>query len=229
MTVEKNTSPTSSLCARVFDRLVETGEVDGDPELEAHLGSCMACFRTLAELRDASRLAALMREAAPAVARDERAWTEAADRTTDAVMAALRGTVAPARARRVWSRVAAATTATAIAAVAAFAIVMAGRGRPAAPGATSDEVAAIESARLFTGDDLEEEGDVGDLDVATLRRLIERLRTGAPEQLAALSATEPGEGADMLVDDDARLSDELADLDQDALARVERSLAGSAL
>jgi hypothetical protein len=227
MSVEKSTSTMSPLCARVFDRLVETGAVDGDPELGAHLGSCIACFRTLAELRDAPRLAALMREAVPAVARDERAWAEAGDRTTDAVAAALRGTVAPARARRVWSRVVAATTV--FAAAAAFAILMAGPGRPPAPGATSDETAAVESARLLTGDDLDEEGDVGDLDVATLRRLIERLRSGAPDQLAALSASEPGEGVETLVDDDARLSDELADLDQDALVRVERSLAGSAL
>src|SRR5580698_1117119 len=89
----------SPLCARVFERLVETGEVGADPVLGEHLGSCVTCFRTLTELRDVPRLAGLLRETAPvAPAADDRLWEARAARTTAAVTAG-EGMTAPPRVR----------------------------------------------------------------------------------------------------------------------------------
>jgi hypothetical protein len=228
MTAGQNPSP---LCARVFDRLVESGDVVGDAELETHLGSCMACYRTLTELRDVPRLAAMMRAGASAERQeDSRFWTEAADHTTDAVMAAFRaGSPASLRARRVWARVAVATT---LVAAAAMVAIVVGRPQPLSPatvaGSTSGS-SVVESARLAADEDPSEDSDVADLDTTSLQRLIDRLRAGAPDQLAALAETESGDGMDGLVEDDAELSDELVELDQAALVRVQRSLSGSAL
>jgi hypothetical protein len=222
----------SPLCARVFDRLVESGDVVGDAELESHLGSCMACYRTLTELRDASRLAARMRAGASAERQplDDRDWTEVADRTTDAVMAALRAGSPPTRARRWWAR--AAVTTTLVAAAAAVAIFV-GRPRPfSLDGTAARSVpgsAAVASTRVVADEDLTEDDDVTELDISALRRLIDRLRAGAPDQLAALAETEEVDGTDGLVDDEAELADELVELDQAALMRVQRSLSGSAL
>ena len=62
MTRDQTTDP---LCARVFDRLAEGSDVGGEPELATHVGSCMACFRAMSELRDAPRLAAILRADPP--------------------------------------------------------------------------------------------------------------------------------------------------------------------
>ena len=55
-----------TLCAQVFDRMVEAGDLGGDATLLAHAGSCMACFRVLGELRDAARLKEILRASPPA-------------------------------------------------------------------------------------------------------------------------------------------------------------------
>ena len=46
------------ICRQVWDRSVEGRDVSDDPKLTAHVGSCVTCFRTLAEMRDVPRLAA---------------------------------------------------------------------------------------------------------------------------------------------------------------------------
>ena len=81
------------ICRQVWDRAVEAKaghDVMDDPALAAHVGSCVTCFRTLAELRDAPRLAAALQADAPAPAMSERFWDDLAARTTDAAAAALR-------------------------------------------------------------------------------------------------------------------------------------------
>ena len=218
---------TSPLCERVLQRLVEAGEVVDDPELGEHLGSCMACFRTMTELRDAPRLAALMREGASPEPQDGRFWQNAADRTTDAVVAALAGAWPATRVRRIWPRAAGVATSL-VAAVAVLAIVI-GRSRSPFPAGVPAVQPVAESARLPLDDDLGDGEDVADLDAPALRRLAARLRTGAPGELATLAAGDSNDGLDTVIDDDAHLGDELAELDQAALVRIERSLAGSAL
>ena len=91
------------ICRQVWDRAVESssgGDVMEDAALAAHVGSCMTCFRTLAELRDAPRVAAALRADAPAVPVSDRFWDDLAARTTAAASAALAGP----RKRRAWRR-----------------------------------------------------------------------------------------------------------------------------
>jgi hypothetical protein len=69
----------------------------------------------------------------------------------------------------------------------------------------------------------DEEADVAELDVGALHRLLDRLRPSAP---AALTAAGGGsaDAVDVLGDDEARVNEELADLDGDELRRVASSL-----
>jgi hypothetical protein len=237
----------SPLCARVFERLVETGEVGVDPVLVEHLGSCVTCFRTLTELRDVPRLVGLLRETAPvAPAADDRFWEVLAARTTAAVAAAEAMTAPPpspssaAPARRFEAlrrpratsfRGRVANAATAVAAAAAFAVM---RRPPAGFPARTQPAAvsgAVVAASRSTGDDEggEVAADVADLDGTALRRLLDRLRTGAPAVLTAFPTAEAGDSADGLGDDDRRVNDEVADLDGTALRRVASSLGASPL
>src|SRR5688500_1359891 len=82
----------SPVCQRVWDRLVQGADVSGDAELGEHLRSCMTCYRALAELRDAPRIAAMLRADAAGTAtgaRDESFWDQLATRTGDAAAAAM--------------------------------------------------------------------------------------------------------------------------------------------
>jgi hypothetical protein len=213
-------------CRQVWDRAVEGRDVMTDPTLAAHVGSCVTCFRTLAELRDVPRLAATLRASAPAVDAevDARFWDDLADRTTRAAAAALRR---PAR-----NRAARVVGFVAIAAAAAAAVVLvAGRTSiaPSGPAAARTAAAKI-AAGIYdeaTGDD---PVDVADLDESALRRLLARLRARAPRNVAALAAGgDVPESTDVAFDDDGQMNDELADLDGAALLRLEHSLAGASL
>ena len=86
------------ICRRVWDRAIEGRDVMEDAALAAHVGSCMACFRTVAELRDAPRVAAALRADVPAVPVSDRFWDDLAARTTHAAAAAM----ADAKRRPVW-------------------------------------------------------------------------------------------------------------------------------
>jgi hypothetical protein len=50
------------ICADIELRLVDGRPVADDPEVAAHVRSCLRCFRAASELRDVPRLAALLRE-----------------------------------------------------------------------------------------------------------------------------------------------------------------------
>jgi hypothetical protein len=235
------------LCTRVLERLVDEGEVGSDRVLAEHLGSCVTCFRTATELRDAPRVAEALRAAAAEAsspAPGERFWNDLAVRTTAAAEAALRGLALPApadirpapassRARRssVFTRTRAALFGTTVAAAAALVMVVHHPGTlssraPVAHG-PSVVVAAVRSAPDDeTG---EAAADVADLDGTALRRLLDRLSAGAPAVLTSFGAGDPGEASDTLGDDDRRVNDELADLDGTALRRVASSLGGSSL
>src|ERR1700690_459197 len=120
----------TALCARVFERLIDEGGVGADRVLAEPLGSCVTCFRTLTELRDAPRVADALREASSAQpAPSERFWEDLAVRTTAAAGAGLRGSGPlksnPVDLRRlsVSTRARVVLFATALAAAAAFAIV----------------------------------------------------------------------------------------------------------
>ena len=90
------------ICRQVRDHAVEGRDVMVDAALAAHVGSCVTCFRTLAELRDAPRLAAALRADAPAVSVSDRFWDDLAARTTTAAASAM--AAAPAGAEPCASR-----------------------------------------------------------------------------------------------------------------------------
>jgi len=210
------------VCRQVWERAVEGLDVMADGALAAHVGSCVTCFRTLAELRDAPRLAAALRADKPAVAVSERFWDDLAARTSDAAAAAL------ADRPRVRRRLRLTGFATVVAAAAAFVLVV-GRGHVAPPGAGTGTQAAPTAAAVGTYDEEAEPVDVADLDESALRRLLDRLRVRAPANVAALAAGgDTQDGLDAAIDDDG-VSDQLADLDGPALLRVARSLAGASL
>ena len=110
-------------------------------------------------------------------------------------------------------------------------------GIPAAPavlvsaarsGTTAPAVRAVAgestTGEATTGDaTADEEPDVAELDVGALHRLLDRLRPRAPAVLTA-PAGAAGDAADVLGDDEARVNEELADLDGDELRRVASSL-----
>jgi hypothetical protein len=238
--------PMPDICARVFEVLVDgTGDAelrpreDGDgttPEIAAHLGSCMRCFRVMTELRDASRLATAVRAAAPVLPEDDGFWEALARRTLDATAASMDGRVeavstampAPApipaldgRRRR---RLGAAAVAAVSALAAAVLLVPSVRApRPhLAPRATAGQA----SSAIPAGDEPWAAADVSELDGAALRRLLDRLGARAPQPLAH-SSTDVADAPD--VDDDTRVNDELAELDGPALLRVARSFERSRL
>lgn len=243
------------LCARVFEGLMDDGDVGADRVLSEHLRSCVTCFRTLTELRDAPRLAEALRGAtsAPQLVPSDRFWEDLAVRTASAVSVALSvegavvaapsmlgsasrppsATVGP-RGHRWWfsARTRAIVAATAVAAVATFAVVERRpapvfSSRAAAPRA-SGSAGTLERAAP-DDDSGEAAADIADLDGTALRRLLDRLRTHAPAVLTAAGASDSGEPSDALDDDDRRVNDELADLDGMALRRVASSLGASSL
>ena len=197
----------------------------GDAALAAHVGSCVTCFRTLAELRDAPRLAAALRADAPAVSVSDRFWDDLAARTTTAAASAMGGGTGRRRTLRVTG------FAAVVAAAAAAWVLVAGRASVvtppgAAPGGGRERPrrAARKKRRPTSA------VDVADLDESALRQLLKRLRARAPANVSALAAVGDAQDAsDPSFDDDGQVNDELAELDGPALLRIERSLAGASL
>jgi hypothetical protein len=216
-------------CGTVVERLVEAGGRPLDAATEEHLGSCMACYRAMTELRDLPRVADALRAAAPEVPADERFWEGLAARTTEAAAGALGGE-APraARPRGRWRARLASFGGLAIAAAAGWLLMV---RHPAGPqpvaGVGSGVAAGV--ARL-AGDEASGESlnDVAELDADGLRRLLERLGAHAPAALAGGGA-DATDAADIPADDEPRVSDEVAELDADSLRRVARSLERAAL
>jgi len=240
------------LCTRVLERLVDEGEVGSDRVLAEHLGSCVTCFRTSTELRDAPRVAEALRAAAAAAsspAPGEGFWNDLAVRTTAAAEAALRGLPplvpsepsdvrpAPASSRSrprppsVFTRTRAALFATAVATAAALVMVVHHPGTLSSRAPVAHGPGAVGAAVRSAPDDEtgEAAADVADLDGTALRRLLDRLSAHAPAVLTSFGAGDPGEASDTLGDDDRQVNDELADLDGTALRRVASSLGGSSL
>ncbi len=79
-------------CGAAVERLVEAGGRPAGSAVDAHVRSCMSCFRAMTELRDLPRVADALRAAEPPVpAPDDRFWEALARRTTDAVAVAVDG------------------------------------------------------------------------------------------------------------------------------------------
>jgi hypothetical protein len=105
-------------------------------------------------------------------------------------------------------------------------------GMPAAPAALVSAVRSRTTApsdrsgtRSVADDAMtDEEADVAELDAGALHRLLDRLGPHAPAALTAPSGGGAGDAADVLGDDEARVNEELADLDGDELRRVASSL-----
>jgi hypothetical protein len=220
------TDEMAPICRQVWERAFEGGDVMADAGLAAHVGSCVTCFRTLAELRDAPRLAAALCADAPAVPVSERFWDDLAARTSAAAASAL----APGASKRRYRLRATGISTTLAAAAAALVLVFSGRGpvappvggsaaapRAAAPGVAYDDEGAVDGV------------DVADLDESALRRLLDRLRASAPAHVAAIAAAgDAQDGSDPALDDEG-VSDQLAEMDGPALLRLERSLGGAPL
>jgi hypothetical protein len=219
MTTEDSRS--SPVCQRVWDRLVQGADVSSDAELGEHLGSCMACYRALSELRDAPRIAAMLRaDAAATGARDESFWDQLATRTGDAAAAAM----ARPRKRRPVRLAAVGAVLAAAASWMLFVRAPTSTTNGGAPGVSGAGVALVDDGTPSEEVDL---ADVAGMDETALRTLLERLRAGAGEA-GALAATNAADDADML-DDESELDEVLAELDGPALRRVQRSLAGTTL
>lgn len=231
-------------CGAAVERLVEGGGRPADSAVEAHVRSCMSCFRAMTDLRDLPRVADALRAAEPPVpSPDDRFWEALARRTTDAVAVAVDGgtpaTVKrPAAARPAsWRRFRASKAgsvyafgALAVAAAAGWVVMV---HRPAAPVGAS--APAVATASLSHDDSSGEAlSDVAELDATALRRLLDRLGRHAPAALAGgtrlvSDVQDSADTADIPADDEPRVSDEVADLDGDALRRVASSLHGAAL
>jgi hypothetical protein len=117
----------------------------------------------------------------------------------------------------------------ALAAAAAAALVLVAGRPPIAPrGAASRAIATAAATRTAGPDDeaaSDDAVDVADLDESALRRLLDRLRAHAPGKVASLAAArDTREAADVAFDDEGQMNDELAELDETALLRLERSL-----
>jgi hypothetical protein len=220
MTADDKLAP---ICRQVWERAVEGRDVTDDPTLVAHVGSCVTCFRTLAEMRDVPRLAAALREGAPAADVSDRFWDNLAAQTTAAAAAELRRPV-----RRRGARV---VSFVAVAAAAAALVLVSGRA-PIGPRGVAPRTVATATTTAGPEDEVASDDavDVADLDESALRRLLDRLRARAPGKVAAFAAVGgTRDGADLASDDDGQMNEELAELDGPALLRIERSLAGPAL
>lgn len=218
-TTTSDDAPSSPLCQRVWDRLVQGADVSGDAELSEHLGSCMACYRALSELRDAPRIAAMLRgdvAGGAASQRDERFWDQLAARTGDAAAAAM----ARAGKRRPLRVAAAGVMLAAAAALMLFLRAPGPANNGASPNVTGGGVAIVDEGAT------DEAGiaDVAALDEPTLQALLDRLRTAGEANALAATADDTD-----VFDDDADLDEVLAELDGPALRRVQRSLAGTTL
>ena len=223
-------------CGEVLERLVagtDRGGTAPDPAVAEHARSCMVCYRAMTELRDVPRLAETLREAAPAPDPGERFWEALAERAADGVSVALAGgaTARPPadRRRRLRARI---VSFGALAAAAAASWVMVAR-HPAPSIATHPATPVVAGVRGADGarsgaDDAGNGAlaDVADLDPDALHRLLDRLGRHAPAPLATASSDD---GADVPADDEARVTDEVAELDGAALRRVASSLEASAL
>jgi len=214
----------TAACAGVVERLVESGGGPLDAATEAHVGSCMACYRAMTELRDVPRVADALRAAAPDLPADERFWAALAARTTEAAAAAVTVEAArPVRSRGRWRVRLVSFGGLAVAAAASW-MLMVRHPAGTQPAAAPAGAAAIGAVR-WPGDEANGESlsDVAELDAAGLRRLLDRLGAHAPPALAG-GVADATDAADIPSDDEPRVSDEVADLDGDSLRRVATSL-----
>ena len=224
-------------CGEVVERLVAGADRGGgvqDPAVAEHARSCMACFRVMTELRDVPRLSEALREGAPAPDPGDRFWEALAERAADGVSVALaNGTAArPAsdRRRRLTGLRARIVSFGALAAAAAASwVMMARHPAPPMPTQTTAPVVAGATKPVRLGADEAGNGalaEVADLDPSALHRLLDRLGRHAP---AALANAASDDGADVPSDDEPRVTDEVAELDGDALRRVASSLQAGGL
>jgi hypothetical protein len=227
-------------CGRVFERLVEDPDAAaGDATLAAHLGSCLDCFRVLTELRDAARIADLLRRQAldeaagdgaspPAAALDPGAafWDRLTSRTVDAIAAApaptAMATPGPTRAAVRGFRRRPAVLVFAAAAVIVLGVLGGRLSRAPSPPVESAKTAprSIDEVGGDGLDDTSATADVAALETPELQRLLEGLRRSEPDEVSTWFDAD---------DDDAGFADQIAGLDAPALRRLARVLGGSTL
>jgi len=231
-------TPPGDRCSHVLERLVDDPEAgETDPTLAAHLGSCLDCFRVLTELRDAGRITELMRSATDEVPdMGPTFWSALAARTVDAIEAAV--PYAPARAahpgrRRAWVRdLARRSGAVLVGATAAAMVIGLLGGWPARAPRRAAEVERVAAVGVLDeigggGDSFDEAGAAGDvqaLEEPELRRLLDGLRRGEPEEVDEIDGWYGAAS-----EDEAGFADQISGLDGPALRRLARALGGSTL
>jgi hypothetical protein len=221
-------------CALVRERLVDAPNAAiVDPAVAAHLGSCLDCFRVLADLREAPRIAELLRSEDPVPSEPGAGfWDALAARTMEAAEAARARPATRSSARigswRGWARdLGRRPGAMLVGAAAAVAVIGALGGWPSrvpAPNLPHEASATRGSEELGGGDGFDESSvtsDVSALEAPELRRLLDGLRRGEPDEIDAWF--ESGS------DDEAGVADEISGLDVPALKRLARALGGSTL
>jgi hypothetical protein len=219
------TGPGDGPCARVFDRMVERGDLGGDAALAEHARSCMSCFRALAELKDVPRLKEILRASPPAgqPAAGDPFWDQLAARVSGAMVAGPTSRPAGRVGRRVGRRVAGGIGLALMVAAAAWVVAIRRPSTPNPGALVTTTMSLAPIANPLASDDASEVLEVGELDGKLLERLADRLRS--KHHLATFAAGDDGADGD----EDLQLNDELAELDVPALLRIERSLARTAL
>jgi hypothetical protein len=217
----------------VFQARLISGERPGeDAALGAHVGSCLRCFRTAADMKDVPRLAALLREGP---GEGEAAYDPGARfwETFPVQVAAAWVSSRPRRRTGWWERVSvwlrrpvpAALTGAACAAGLALLLLRPDSGGPAPGGVLGGASAEGLPAELGAAVG-EPSGDetVVELDVATLTRLRDQLdRALSLGQSAAVPAEEGGAGFEP-GGDPANVAEDLEMLDETGLLALREKL-----
>jgi hypothetical protein len=225
-----------SVCQAIEDRLLEGEKLTGHPELVAHVGSCLECFRTMSELRELPRIAEVMRVGAveDAQAKDPGPafWNALPERVVAEVLGSRRKP--PVKARRWWSPAALASAG--LAGAVATLMIVYGAKAPApsviaqaktktttatggsAPAAISP--GALASSAESDGDLTP--GDLADLSATELRALSRRLTQDETAATRALA----GSSNDSSTDDygEGTALEKLAGLTGSELQRLTQSL-----
>ena len=215
-------------CDAVEARVLGGARAADDPELAAHLGSCLRCFRAATELRDLPRLEGLLRAAPDAADPGEAFWQSFPARVTDAWVIASRP-VAPVAAPSLGQRLAAwlrqplpaACAGAACASVIVYLLVH--RHAPALvevrPPVAAEVVAALAAPPVAAGDDEasvdhdHDDDELGEnfvhsLDATGLELLLEPGQPGATAAVEAMDTEDDGAPAGEELDllDEAELT-----------------------
>jgi hypothetical protein len=232
-------------CERYESRLIAGEKPADDPALAAHVGSCLRCFRTAADMREVPRLAALIREAESDgdVAFDPgaRFWDKfpgevGAAWTASRAPGAHGWAAQPAAPFSWWARlsawlrrpVPAALAGAACAVGLAFIVMQPARGPEVGPGAGTGSLAGVDlmRAEMATGYALEPTLDdsMAELDLEGLVTLRDGLVQVMGEEEPGAAGIDVDEAAAAGPSDPSKVADDLELLDETGLLALQQRL-----